>query len=190
MKWVYYCKNEDKLKSGDNSIVELVYMRPVWIENNQEYTSGVIELRIVAVDFIETLSDKGEFSNDEIEFLKPIGEKVKEKGYYIDENPPDDDEKRHFLNKADIYVAESFNLTKLHQWMKLYLMIQGYPFSAFEATNYDKFANDVNFILRVFSIDNAKKFEPDFGPEWWKSNHQKQPDRNAIESLLKQIFQN
>lgn len=190
MMWVYYCQNGEELKNGENSIVELVYLRPVWIEDNQEYTSGVIEIRIVAVDFIEKLTENNEFSKDETQFLIPIGEKVKEKGYYIDERPPEDDEKKHFLNKADIYVPESFGLTTLLHWIKLYLMIQGYPITGFKETDYDKFANDINFILRVFSIDNAKKFEPDFGPEWWKTTHQKEPDKNAIESLLKQINQN
>lgn len=191
MKWVYHIgKMGDNLKEGSYIGVSLVYLRPVWVEDGKEYTSGVIELRITSMNYMDQLITNEKFSEEEVKFLNPIREKVEESGYQIDENTLKKDEQKHYLNKADIFVAENFNLQMLLKWVELYLTIQGYPFSELEETDYGKFANEVNPLLRIFSIDNVKKFEPEFGPEWWKSTHKKKPDPKTIESLIKQINRN
>ncbi len=188
MKWIYHAARADN--QTDKAGVELVYLRPVWTEDHQEFTSGVIELRITSMEYINKLSEEGEFSEEETRFLNPIRDEVMQKDYYIDEIQPEEDERNHYLHKADLYVAENFDMQRLLQWVQLYLSLQGYPFTTFEATDFEKFANDVNPILRIFSPDTVKKYESSFGPEWWKSTHKKKPDKKAIESLLKLIHRN
>jgi hypothetical protein len=46
----------------------------------------------------------------------------------------------------------------------------GYPCGQIEPGSYDKyFAADTNPLLRIFSIENARKYENLFGKEWWEN---------------------
>jgi hypothetical protein len=190
MKWIYHPARADYMKDGEYNDVAMVYLRPVWIEDKQELTSGVVVLRIISINYVDQMIANGKFSDEEINFLNPIREKVRHQDYFIEETQLEEDEHNHILNKADIYVAENFDRQKMLMWLHLFLTIQGYPFTNFEESDYQKFANDVNPILRIFSLDNVKKFESEFGAEWWKSTYKKKPDQKAIELLLKQINKN
>jgi len=66
-----------------------------------------------------------------------------------------------------MYVKEEMlNPTTLFDWIKVYFGVTGIPFSSFEETDYNDFA-DTNALLNFFA-QGAKDMEGKFGKEWWK----------------------
>ena len=190
MKWVYNIPNANTWREDRTTGIQKILLRPVWVEKDLEYTSGIVELRVTALQFIDELINLKKLDDEEISFFNNIRTEIADKPYYIDEQKLENDEKEYYLNRADLYILQNCNLAKLLQWIKIYLAIQGYPCSVIEETDFDKFAMDVNPILRIFSLDNAKKFETQFGVEWWKTKYTHQSDKELIRTLLQQLYKN
>ena len=116
------------------------------------------------------------FNEEEREFLYTAIENTGSKEYYIDEWELAEEDKDIYLNRADIYVQKPFDLQNLLHWVKIYFTVKGYPCNELDETDFESFAFEINPVLRVFSMDNVKRFEDKFGSEWWKKKCTHQSD--------------
>jgi hypothetical protein len=190
MKWIYHIQSSAQWQDDGKAGIQAILLRPVWMEDGKEYTSGIVDLLITSIKHIKASLETKDFDKEEKEYLNSIFEKITNKPYLIEEQELDSDDKNIYLNKDDIYVQERFAFEELLHWVKIYFAIKGYPCAAFQETDFDNFAFDVNPILRVFSVDNAKRFEDKFGPEWWKKKQQHKSDKELINRLLDELGKN
>lgn len=122
----------------------------------------MIEFDIIALEYFmqEKFRDKEENS----ELTKIYLEELNTKDYFLKETDRTDDE--IYLLKTEMYVKEEMlNPTSILEWIKFYFEINGIPFSSFEETDYNDFA-DTNTLLNFFAQE-AKDMESKFGKEWW-----------------------
>jgi hypothetical protein len=137
------------------------------------YTSGVVDFRIAALDLIEYVQSVGKVGKEEQDFCNELRIKLANKEYYINDPEVNDDYKRNYLSQPIMYVIHKFDLEDLFNWIRIYFDFKGYPCDSFEEAGFENFAFDVNPVLRIFSMDNVKKFEMQLGTEWWKSKKER-----------------
>jgi len=167
MKWIYNIQNDKVWREDGTTGIQAILLRPVWEEYGKTYTSGIVDLQLTAIEYINNLLSEGVFNEDETEFLYEIIEKTGGKEYHIDELELTEDSKEIYLNRAEIYIQKSFDLQNLLHWVKIYFTVKGYPCNEFEETDFGSFAFDANPFLRALS-DGVKRFEDKLGSEWWK----------------------
>ena len=170
MKWLYNIPNTKTWKEDGTTGIQNILLRPVWVENNAEYTSGIVDLRITALEYIHEAQKQKTFEPDEIAFFNDLNEKLLDKDYLVVEEELDTDDQRYYLNRVSLYVQKPFNIEQLLNWVRLYFAINGYPCTEIEETDFDTFAFDVSPIMRVFSIDNVKRFESSWVTSGGKPN--------------------
>ncbi len=190
MKWLYNIQNKKVWQKDGTTGIQAILLRPVWKEEDNTYTSAIVDLKVTSTKYLMRSLAQKEFDEKEKAFINKIIQKTSIKDYYIDESDLANDEKSIYLNRAEIYVHENFNIKQLLNWVKIYFAINGYPCDEFEETEFETFAFDVNPILRIFSVDNVKRFEDKFGHEWWKNKYKHKSDKALINKLLKNISDN
>ncbi|PIY07547.1 MAG: hypothetical protein COZ18_16915 [Flexibacter sp. CG_4_10_14_3_um_filter_32_15] len=162
MKWIYHYR--EKWLTENQSPIQCLYLRPTELDEDGEKLVGkVIEFDIIALEYFMKEEFKEKEENKEL--VKIYLEELTEKKYYLKQTDTAYDET--FLLKTEMYVKEEMlNPTTLFDWIKVYFGVTGIPFSSFEETDYNDFA-DTNALLNFFA-QGAKDMEGKFGKEWWK----------------------
>lgn len=163
MKWIYYYK--EKWQTENQSPIQSLYLRPIEFDEEGEKLVGkIIDFDIIALEYF---MKKEEFREKEEnkELIKIYFEELNTKEYYLKETDLIDDET--YLLQTEMYVKdEMLNPTNILEWVKVYFEATEIPFSSFEETDYNDFA-DTNTLLNFFA-KGAKDMEGKFGKEWWK----------------------
>lgn len=162
MKWIYHYR--EKWQTENKSPIQSLYLRPTEVDEDGEKLVGkVIEFDIIALEYFmkEVFREKEENS----ELVRIYFEELNSKDYYLKQTDMSYDET--YLLKAEMYVKdEMLNPTSIIEWIKVFFQIKEIPFSSFEETDYNDFA-DTNTLLNFFT-QGAKDMEGKFGKEWWK----------------------
>jgi hypothetical protein len=188
MKWLYNVPNSYSYNEDGSTSIQSILLRPVWTEHGKTFTSGIVQLNINALEIINQF--QRQFEPDELAFFKELNESMVEKDYGIYELELNNDEKRYYLNRVEVYVIKPYTLEQLLHWSRLYLAINGYPCTSIEETTYDDFALDVNPIFRAFDKNRIKKFENRLGYDEWRSKYKRKSDTDLIETLIRNISKN
>ncbi len=163
MKWIYHYKAQ-WLASGRNP-VQTIYLRPViFNEKGQKMVGKIVQLNLVALEHYLGTEDNP-FDHAPV---REIYEKhVCSQGYYIEEEPvPEGND--HHLAYATIYLGQQeFDEAELFEWADKFFILKGYLKTEYEKATANDFL-ELNPLMRLFSMENAKKFEGVFGKDWWK----------------------
>ncbi len=164
MNWIYNYREKWIDKAKTQSPVQSLYLRPMELDEDGEKMVGkVIEFDIIALEYF--MQEKFRNKEENSVLTKIYLEELNTKDYYLKETEMIDDE--IYMLKTEMYVKdEMLNPTTLFDWIKVYFQIKGIPFSSFEETDYNDFA-DTNTLLNFFA-KGAKDMEGTFGKEWWK----------------------
>ena len=181
MEWVYSIQNNNVWDESGKAESQRILLRPVWYEQGAKYTSGIVDLKIMSIRYLKSIFFKLE--EDKRALLSEKIERMGNKKYFIDELDIEPDEREIYLNDAEMYVQNSFNIGQMLNIVKVYLANSRHVCSSLEETDFENFAFDVNPILRMFRIKNAKKYEAELGVEWWKSNREAKSNIKPINNL-------
>lgn len=191
MKWYYIIYNNNILHEYGTTGILNILLRPVWIENGDFCTLGVVDFNILALDLIDQVQPHVTLVKRKPNSFDEIRSRLVDKEYYIQEQKLDDDEKKHYINRLDMYVINKFDLEGLFTWIRTYFVVRGYPCNDFEETSFEDFAMDVDPTWNIYNMkNNVKKSEAQFGPEWNKSEHKNTPDMGWVDKLLETIIKN
>jgi hypothetical protein len=191
MNWIYHIRNERWFEDKTSAIQNL-YLRPRIVDDNNELLTGkIIDFSLMA---LKPLFERNieEVINDE-ECQRIYHTELTQKSYCIQEDSIPESEKSYYLNWATIYIVDSFDRNQMLNWVRIYFAIKGYPCENLEQGTFENFAADTDPFMRMFSIENVKKYEPKFGKEWWKNkadNVKPSIDNELIAKLLNEINNN
>jgi hypothetical protein len=167
MKWIYHYREKwkAKTKTGNQSPIQSLYLRPIEFDEEGEKLVGkIIDFDIIALEYFMKEEIKEKYKNESL--TKIYFEELNTKDYYLKETDVTDDET--YLLQVEMYVKEEMlNPTSILEWIKVYFEVTEIPFSSFEETDYNDFA-DTNTLLNFFT-KGAKDMEGKFGKEWWKN---------------------
>jgi hypothetical protein len=163
MNWIYHIiKKWDA--TGYAPAQQLLARAWMENENGEQMVSNIIELNVFAMDFYFGLPDNPLSTP---QYQQIYHEELEKKDYFMEEIEIDEKED-YMLKRCALYLkGEKFDKVALLQWLSTCLSIWGFEQSDFEETDMTGFA-EMNFVLQMFSIKNAQKFEDKFGKEWWK----------------------
>lgn len=162
MKWIYHYR--EKWLTENQSPIQCLYLRPMQFDEEGEKLVGkIIEFDIIALEYF--MKEKFREKEENSMLVKIYLEELNTKEYHLKETETPDDET--YLLKTEMYVKdEMLNPVSILEWIKVYFGVKGIPFSSFEETDYNDFA-DTNTLLNFFA-KGAKDMESKFGKEWWK----------------------
>jgi len=136
-------------------------------EEGEEMVGNIFKLTIIAMEFYSTL-EENPIEEDE-ELSRIYHEELRTKDYHILDRELSEGED-HLLSNTEIYLKQaSFSREEAFEWIDKLFVIKGFPKSEMEEGSINDFL-ELNPIMRLFSLDNVKKFEDELGEEWWKSD--------------------
>jgi len=166
MHWLYHIKHP--WQSNGNPAQE-IYVRAVDPETSGEeerLASKIIQIYVFALDFYFLQAKENPLDNEKGNYI--YATELSKKDFYI-EDMEVQEEADYLLRKAVIYLkTDRFDEEELLSWIRTYLSIEGFPFGSFEQEDFGTFS-EMNPLLRIFSLENVRKFEDKLGKEWWKS---------------------
>ena len=166
MKWIYEL-HAPWVIAPDNAgqPAQTAYIRPTIInEKGQTMVGNIVEVMVIAADFY--FGNPNDRLDDE-EGNRIYFEELTNKDYYILEREVNQEE-HYRMAYAEVYLKqEGFTQEEFFDWIKSFFSIKGYPLEELEEAKNNEFL-DMNPIMRMFSEENARKFEDQFGKDWWK----------------------
>jgi aminopeptidase C len=158
MKWIYHVTKSWDAKGY--APAQQVLMRAIQEDAAGDLqASNIIELNVFAMEFYFNLA-ANPFKDSK--YQKIFWEELEKKDYFLEELEISPQADFMFKRVALYLKCERFENSALQQWLVVCLQIWGFEQSAIEETSIMSFA-ETNPLLKLFSGDNAEKFEKLFG---------------------------
>jgi hypothetical protein len=172
MNWLYHCKKPWRA-NGTTPAQQLLLRGFVQTDQENELeVTNIVELNLLALDFYFQLPDN---PLADPKYQRIYFEELDKKDYFLEEYPIDE-RQDYMLKRAVLYLRQAdFDLSGLLDWARTCLSIWGLPHDEFEEADMMSFS-ELDPILRMFSLENAKKFEDKLGKEWWKGDKGPKPE--------------
>ncbi|MGB3851775.1 MAG: hypothetical protein WA958_17535 [Tunicatimonas sp.] len=166
MEWIYILEapwGDEPKKAGRP--VQTAYLRPRMVnEAGETMVGNIVEVMVVGLEYYyrdpQNLLDSDEAKRI---YFKELANQ----DYYLlhrDVNQED----HYRMSMVDVYLKkETFTPDEFWEWIHSVFKIKGYPLEKLVKGKQEDFL-DMNPLLRMFSVENARKFEDKFGKDWWK----------------------
>ena len=166
MKWIYLLHAPwvgEETPAGQP--VQTAYLRPTIINEAGEPMVGhIVEVMVIALEYY--FRDPQNMIDDD-EARQIYFEELAHQDYHLlhREVTP---EEHYRMALTDVYLKkEGFTPEEFFEWVRSVFSIKGYPLDELVEGKQEEFL-DMNPLLRMFSEENARKFEDKFGKDWWK----------------------
>ena len=166
MKWIYMLRAPWVLSSENaGQPAQTVYLRPIMTnEEGETMVGNITEVMVIAAEFY---FGHAEDMLDDDDGQRIYFEELANKDYYILEREVNQEE-HYRMAYAEIYLKkEGFDKEEFFEWVRSFFSIKGYPCDELEEGRNEEFL-DMDPFLRMFTLENVKKYEDKFGKEWWK----------------------
>ncbi|MGB0931247.1 MAG: hypothetical protein ACPGVB_10750 [Chitinophagales bacterium] len=170
MHWIYHTQQKWQAEE-EVAVAQKVFLRAVGEETEEgKMVSDIIEMNVFGMDYYFGLENN---PLAEPKYQQIYFEELDKKDYYLEEMEMSEGEQTYMMNRTALYLKKRwFSKMELLEWVKTYLSILGLPCTGFEEEDMMAFY-ELNPLLQMFSLENAKRFEGKLGKEWWKRNDKK-----------------
>ena len=165
--WVYEF-NKDWPNEDQERAVEKILIRPTYKNEEGEPLVGkILEFTFYALEYFNNLENNPIKEHEEL--LDIYYNKLNNDNYYIlDREIEDDDD--YFIVRTDVYLKDiSFTKKEVFEWVDKLFILKGLEKPELTEADAEHFM-DLNPIMQLFSLKNVKKFEGQFGKDWWKKD--------------------
>ncbi|MGB3778200.1 MAG: hypothetical protein WA960_07560 [Tunicatimonas sp.] len=168
MKWIYtlHAPWTDEQKTAGRP-VQTAYLRPTIVnEAGEPMVGNIVEVMVVGLEYYYK-DPQNLLDSDEAKRI--YFEELANQDYYLLHR--DVSQEDHYrMAMVDVYLKkETFTPDEFWEWIHSVLKIKGYPLDELVEGKQEDFL-DMNPLLRMFSEENARKFEDKFGKDWWKKD--------------------